>query len=1044
MPMQEPQEFEGEDGTIYVREGNRYRVIRPGGQAAAPAAPQSIPGLIPMTSPSEARAQRSEQRQEAQFDWQREAEGRRLAMAEQAAGLRGDSYRRKFEERRASADADRFADAQDGLIDAGGLEAAGRRAERLLEDRAPVGAFADQRIAAGRMAGDFLGFLPGIPNRRETEQLEQLRLLGSQGALGDVSQLKGPLSEKELAFIQRLQIDPNATRETNLQVARVMQWAARRQAAYGSAMQRWTDELGSPRARNRDGLSFNAWWGQYAAESLPQPGMEPVSRQSAPVDAVPAGSSLPAAGPGDGPQPGDVRVTQQPLAPEDTPNRLSAQGYVYNPQRDIWERSREEQVPTPGAGGGGLFGDRRAEGGLAGLITGQQQGPDLSISQDAIEARRGRGPAMYRPLVDGYRRLESYALGASEQIPGLDEAAAWTAGKLTGTSFEDARNVQRQVADYDRENYRTERNLGGISGALAPMAVAAPLATGANIARAAVNAPRIERLGRFTARTGRAAGIGAGTAGIYAAGAADGGADERIEAGTNALGIGAVAGAAAPYLPAVARFADDLTGNVASRTGRAVGEFAGRQAGRAGNALGIPGSQGLVERSTPHALTPLADRLVDRLGPERITALRPRADTFSAEGIDPTFVDALDDGGRGLVRAAASRQTPGRDAVREFSDGRAAGLQDRLSAQARRTISNDPRQPREMRDEFVTRARERAAPLYEEAYARPGAPRSPLTDELMERPSMREAMGRAVRIAREEGRDPNTLGFQFDADGNVLHVREPSMQTMDYLKRGLDDHLESFRDAVTGRLNLDTAGRAAQQTRVAFRRELERLNPTYGEALAAYGDEAQLGDAVRIGEQFLTMEADDFATAIARLSPEQRQIAQAAARRAVERQAGTQGAAPGVAQRLTNGREQAARTDALMGDAEPVQRAMGAELQALRNARDVDPRGGSQSSLNLQDAGNLAGMGEIARDAQTIVRRPFTGPIEVLVNRYTTRGFSNAEAEQLARLAVDPSRTPEFIDLLSERMTRREARRLARTSRHQALATTQSGQQSPE
>jgi hypothetical protein len=47
------------------------------------------------------------------------------------------------------------------------------------------------------------------------------------------------------------------------------------------------------------------------------------------------------------PQPGDVRTYSQPLAPTDTPNNLSARGYVYDGATDTWKRRRTEQVPAP-------------------------------------------------------------------------------------------------------------------------------------------------------------------------------------------------------------------------------------------------------------------------------------------------------------------------------------------------------------------------------------------------------------------------------------------------------------------------------------------------------------------------------------------------------------------------------------------------------------------------------------------------------------------------------------------------------------------------
>ena len=143
----------------------------------------------------------------------------------------------------------------------------------MLDRGAPTGAMGGFRIMTGRMLGGTpLSALPGIPNQEQTQQLEQIRLIGSQGALGDVGQLKGPLSEKELAFIQNLQISTDATPETNRVVAETMRWAARRQAAYGAAMDRWRRELGTPSAENANGLTFDRWWSTYADQAIPMPG----------------------------------------------------------------------------------------------------------------------------------------------------------------------------------------------------------------------------------------------------------------------------------------------------------------------------------------------------------------------------------------------------------------------------------------------------------------------------------------------------------------------------------------------------------------------------------------------------------------------------------------------------------------------------------------------------------------------------------------------------------------------------------------------------
>lgn len=77
------------------------------------------------------------------------------------------------------------------------------------------------------------------------------------------------------------------------------------------------------------------------------------------------------------------------------------------------------------------------------------------------------------------------------------------------------------------------------------------------------------------------------------------------------------------------------------------------------------------------------------------------------------------------------------------------------------------------------------------------------------------------------------------------------MQTWDYVKRGLDDVLEGYRDPTTRRMNLDTAGRAAESTRQALRSELTNPNtpwgPAYRAALEAGGDAPRLEGAFREG-----------------------------------------------------------------------------------------------------------------------------------------------------------------------------------------------------
>ena len=210
----------------------------------------------------------------------------------QFVGKSGGVYADTLARERAKNDVQRLESAGEGLRQAFGTEATAQRAESLINQDTPTGPAADFRIGLGKTVGPALGFLPGIPTRRQAENLEEMRNIQSQGALGDVAQLKGPLSEKELAFIQRLQIDPNATESTNRKVVAAQKWAAARQAAYGAALQRWTQVTGSPSSVGTNGETFDMWWAKYAADNIPPPwAPKPARSASAPRKGQASGGS---------------------------------------------------------------------------------------------------------------------------------------------------------------------------------------------------------------------------------------------------------------------------------------------------------------------------------------------------------------------------------------------------------------------------------------------------------------------------------------------------------------------------------------------------------------------------------------------------------------------------------------------------------------------------------------------------------------------------------------------------------------------------------
>lgn len=93
-------------------------------------------------------------------------------------------------------------------------------------------------------------------------------------------------------------------------------------------------------------------------------------------------------------------------------------------------------------------------------------------------------------------------------------------------------------------------------------------------------------------------------------------------------------------------------------------------------------------------------------------------------------------------------------------------------------------------------------------------------------------------------------------------------QTLDYVKRGMDDVLEQQRNPITGRLVLDEAGRAQNQVRSQFLDQIDGLSPDYAAARAAYAGPAASRDALAQGGQAYTLHPDELAVQVGRQTPE--------------------------------------------------------------------------------------------------------------------------------------------------------------------------------
>jgi hypothetical protein len=232
-------------------------VIEPAQQQAPP---QQAPGVIygrprpptPLQQSAEARANAAAER-----------DAERLRMAQAAAAQQGNpnaTYQERFDRLRADKDIGRIERASEVAQMGLAMEDSANQAQYWLDNGADTGFLGDFRMQAGRALGG------------QTSPLENFNRVAATMALDNVGKLKGPLSDKDIAFLKSTVVDVNSSPQANREAVRAQQWAARRAAAYEAALQEWSRKLGRPSALNAQGLSFDRWWGQYAQENLPQPG----------------------------------------------------------------------------------------------------------------------------------------------------------------------------------------------------------------------------------------------------------------------------------------------------------------------------------------------------------------------------------------------------------------------------------------------------------------------------------------------------------------------------------------------------------------------------------------------------------------------------------------------------------------------------------------------------------------------------------------------------------------------------------------------------
>lgn len=340
--------------------------------------------------------------------------------------------------------------------------------------------------------------------------------------------------------------------------------------------------------------------------------------------------------------------------------------------------------------------------------------------------------------------------------------------------------------------------------------------------------------------TGRNIAQGGGRAGSYARSAAGGATEGGVVGGM--------------------REGDPVGGALAGTVGGTVGRFLG---GRLANVTrGREARIAAATRDMPSSRQLIEDRLAaDGLTPEDAILRLAEAERAGVPSVMADLTPALRSRAAAYGRSA-DPQTRSAIAdpvnIRQYGGPGAPSQAQRVTGHIERNLGDIPANRLDAADALTAQARAASAPLYERAM-QAGDVWSDELAGILRTPFGRKALGRAQEIAENEQRDWASAGIRLSAEGEVVVSRTPTMETMDLVKRAMDDVIEANRDPVTLRLTLDAGGRAENTLRSRFLRELDDLNPVYAEARAAYAGPARQRTALEAGRRASGTRTDNAA-----------------------------------------------------------------------------------------------------------------------------------------------------------------------------------------
>jgi len=296
---------------------------------------------------------------------------------------------------------------------------------------------------------------------------------------------------------------------------------------------------------------------------------------------------------------------------------------------------------------------------------------------------------------------------------------------------------------------------------------------------------------------------------------------------------------------------------------------AGAVLGPAGSLVGrgIAGAGGsILDRIMGQRLTPGVKAVAGSFGddPETaLNALQTRLSTDARAGVPSTVGDAATGDTRAIAQAAMRKPTPEAADYDQQLQDRQANAPSRASDIVNKGLVPDPYLAKE--GELTDQLYQNAKPLYDQAYSQFPRVKSDELFSMMSTPSGKTAAKSAFKMMQDEG---VPIG---DADVKGM-VRRPSLQYLDYVKRALDDQIQSEEGSGVNYAPTNQ-GRILRGMRDRFVKEIDDSttlpdgSSPYSAARAQYKGDLEVRDALRSGlNDFDSMQPDQLAQHVGGMS----------------------------------------------------------------------------------------------------------------------------------------------------------------------------------